>query len=139
MANILGLTVEDIDHAYERRIDMDDTETVKYIDHQIGKAIRKLLGLCPTLARRIANKTVDIDTVKDVVTDAVLRIVRDEDPTIKSESEGGYSYAKNALAASANLWFPDADLAMIGCREASEGFVGSGRLKPRRPWAGWIA
>ncbi|MDO5619275.1 Gp19/Gp15/Gp42 family protein [Kocuria sp.] len=138
MIEIINLTVQDLDAAYEKSIDMEDTDTVDYLQYQLEKATRKLLGKCPTLARRIAAGTVNIDTVKDVVLDAVLRVVRDEDPSIKSESEGGYSYSKNALAVSPNLWFPDGDLEAIGCT-ASDSFIGSGRVKPRRPWAGWMA
>jgi hypothetical protein len=136
MASILTVTVDDLVDAYEGAIDTQDAETQKWLTHQIGKAERALIGECPSLPRRIVAGSVDVELVRDVVVDAVLRLVRDEDPTLKTESENGYSYSKNALSASANIWFPDKDLARIGCKAVDAGFVGTARVSTRAPWAG---
>lgn len=136
MASILSVSVDDLVAAYEGVIDKQDPETQNWLKYQIGKAERALIGECPSLPRRIAAGSVDVELVKDVVVDAVLRLVRDEDPTLKTESENGYSYSKNALSASANIWFPDKDLARIGCKAVDKGFVGTARVSTRAPWAG---
>lgn len=136
MASILMVSVDDLVAAYEGVIDNQDSETQNWLKYQIGKAERALIGECPSLPRRIAAGSVDVDLVRDVVVDAVLRLVRDEDPTLKTESENGYSYSKNALSASANIWFPDKDLARIGCKAVDAGFVGTARVSTRAPWAG---
>lgn len=136
MASILSVAVDDLVTAYEGVIDKQDPETQEWLKHQIGKAERALIGECPSLPRRIAARSVDVELVRDVVVDAVLRLVRDEDPTLKTESENGYSYSKNALSASANIWFPDKDLARIGCKAVDAGFVGTARVSTRAPWAG---
>lgn len=136
MASILSVSVDDLVAAYEGVIDKQDPETQNWLKYQIGKAERALIGECPSLPRRIAAGSVDVDLVKDVVVDAVLRLVRDEDPTLKTESENGYSYSKNALSASANIWFPDKDLARIGCKAVDAGFMGTARVSTRAPWAG---
>lgn len=136
MASILNVSFDDLVAAYEGTIDQDDSVTVQWLEHQIGKAERALIGDCPSLPRRLAAGSVDPALVKDVVVDAVLRLVRDEDPTLKTESENGYSYSKNPLSASANLWFPDKDLARIGCKAVDAGFVGTARVSTRSPWAG---
>ena len=139
MASILTVTVDDLVDAYEGAIDTQDSETQNWLKYQIGKAERALIGECPSLPRRIAAGSVDVELVRDVVVDAVLRLVRDEDPTLKTESENGYSYSKNALSASANIWFPDKDLARIGCKAVDAGFVGTARVSTRAPWAGgWL-
>ncbi|MGX5360085.1 Gp19/Gp15/Gp42 family protein [Kocuria sp. KH4] len=136
MANTLHITVEAVTETYEGDIDLEDEQTVTWLQGQIDKAVRALLGDCPTLLRRWAAKTVDHLLVQDVVVDAVLRVVRDEDPTMKGESESGYSYTKNPLMASGDIWFPDKDLRRIGCKAVEGGFVGKARTKPRQPW-GW--
>ena len=136
MASILSVSVDDLVAAYEGVIDQNDPVTMEWLKHQIGKAERALIGECPSLPRRLASGAVDGELVKDVVVDAVLRLVRDEDPTLKTESENGYSYSKNALSASANIWFPDKDLARIGCKAVDAGFVGTARVSTRSPWAG---
>lgn len=136
MARILNVFVDDLVAAYEGVIDQKDTETMNWLQRQLAKAERALIGECPSLPRRLAAGSVDPGLVQDVVIDAVLRLVRDEDPTLKTESEGGYSYSKNALSASANIWFPDKDLARIGCKAVDAGFVGTARVSTRAPWAG---
>lgn len=136
MANALRIDIDAVANAYEGEIDREDETTVRWLTEQIDKAVRALIGDCPTLLRRLAAKSVDALLVQDVVVDAVLRLVRDEDPTMKSESESGYSYTKNPLTASGDIWFPDKDLRRIGCKAATDGFVGTARVKASRPF-GW--
>lgn len=136
MANTLRIDIDAVAEAYEGEIDREDEQTVRWLTGQIDKAVRALFAECPTLPRRVDAQQIDRLLVQDVVVDAVLRVLRDEDPTIKSESESGYSYTKNALSASGDIWFPEKDLRRLGCTGGAGGFVGTARTKPSRPW-GW--
>ncbi len=121
MTNPLGLTPEDLGDAYEGTLDPSRTA---WYNALIDKAVRRLFGKCPGLQERMASASEDSRaTVADVVLDAVMRVIRNPDPTYESEGEGNYNYKLNKLVASGNLWFPKEDLEVIGC--------GGGTMVPR--------
>lgn len=124
--NDYGLTFNDIAGSYEGELPEDQRE---WVETKIGEAIRLLQGICPKLRDSCSLDHPRADLVRDVVTRAVLRVVRDEDPTLKTESENGYSYSKNALTASGDLWFPEKDLAALRCGPA-KAKIGSAKTAP---------
>ncbi|WP_269929106.1 Gp19/Gp15/Gp42 family protein [Kocuria massiliensis] len=124
------MTFQDVVDSYEGDIPEGDRDL---IERRIEEAFRLLYGMCPVTRRRVEDDTVDRQLVADVVIRAILRLVRDDDPVFKSESENGYSYTKNSLTASGNLWFPDADLTALGCGRASA--VGSAEVRTDRKFA----
>lgn len=107
-----------------------DQELVK---QRLAEAERLLFGLCPS-ARLRAQSEDTLPLVQDVIIRAVLRTLRVENPTMRSESEGNYSYTRDALSASGNLWFPREDLAALGCGSRG-GKVGSTSVRPSQTFA----
>lgn len=88
----------DVREGYEGAIKDD-----RYVQGLINKAERRLarrLGPLDTWASTPAR----IEDVKDVVSSMVQRVLRNEGSINKSESDGDYSYTRDPLAASANLW-----------------------------------
>lgn len=136
MIQTYGLDFRQVREAYEG--DMPD-EQESFVEAKILEAFRLLYGLCP---RSKHVPTWDVDRqglVRDTVIRAVLRVIRDEDPTLKSESENGYSYTKDSLVSSGNLWFPDADLRALGCDPGSNAAgrrIGSVKTRPDPVFAG---
>ena len=59
MANALRIDIDAVANAYEGEIDREDETTVRWLTEQIDKAVRALIGDCPTLLRRLAEKSVD--------------------------------------------------------------------------------
>lgn len=96
------------------------------------------------LAQAIASRGGDLDAlamspsklaiIQDVLENAVARVLRNPEG-LRSESEGDYSYTVNALDASGNVWFPDADLDAV---YAAPSAYGSIRLAvPSRYYQPW--
>ena len=91
------------------------------VEALIGEAIRRLNAYIPHLEEHTASDPRLGELAADVVVRAVARIVRNPAAAAgySSESEGSYSYSiRSALEASADVWFPDADLALLrppGC------------------------
>ena len=120
-------------------------------ERRLQEAENLLFGVCAH-ARRRAETPAGRALVEDIITRAVLRLVRDSSPGYKSETEGNYSYEKDPLTSSGNLWFPEADLAALGCGKAPRAAVGTIRVsanptfantRPRRrnvarPAGGWL-
>ena len=123
------LTADQVAEAYEGDI---PEERMGWVEQKIGETYRLLAGRCPVARRRVEADPADA-LVADVVTRAVLRLVRDDTPLYKSESEDGYSYTKNSLVASGDIWFPDSDLAALGC--GGGGGFGVSRVRPDRLFA----
>jgi hypothetical protein len=77
------------------------------------------------------------DAIKDVVGSMVQRVLRNEGSINKSESDGDYSYTRDPLAASANLWVTAAEWDMLlGPSGPGVGTirVGIPDWSPRRGW-----
>jgi hypothetical protein len=80
----------------------------EYVETKIADAVALILDECPRVASRLAAGTLSITNYRRVVSDVVLRVIRN--PTgVNSESEGGYSYSTSALVASGSLWLTDSD------------------------------
>lgn len=96
VASITDLS--DVREGFEREITDEH-----YVVGLIRKAERRI-------ARRLgpldawANTPQRISDVKDVVASMVQRVLRNEGSIDKAESDGDYSYTRDPLAASANLW-----------------------------------
>lgn len=137
----LGITTEDVDEEVRGALDTTDPEVDAWVSKQINKATRRLLATCPTLESRLRNNQSLADIAKDIVVEAVARMARMDDDAIgiKSESEGEYSYSVDPLTRSGNIWFPDKDLALLGCGTAdTSSFVPrSASLTHNRVWAGF--
>lgn len=131
MANRLGLTSEHLEVAYEGTLDAGRTD---WYNHLLDKAVRQLVGQLPGLAARLDSASVDyVDTVKDVVTDAVLRVIRNPEG-INQEGEGNYSYSRHPTVASGDVWFPEKDLRKIGFGDRDM-VPRTGRVRPTHGWA----
>ena len=116
-SSLIGATPDDVALEVRDTIDTVDGPTNDYLSGQIAKAERRLLATCPTLRNRLATDPHLREIAKDIVVDAVARVARmhPEEVGLKSESEDGYSYTVDPLTKAGNLWFPDKDLALLGC------------------------
>ncbi|MBM4592060.1 hypothetical protein GS454_01370 [Rhodococcus hoagii] len=74
---------------------------------------RKILKRIPDLADKIAAGTVDVEDVKQVEADAVLRLVRNPEGYIQ-ESDGDYSYMLSNEAAKGRLAILDEEWEQLG-------------------------
>ncbi|WP_145012330.1 Gp19/Gp15/Gp42 family protein [Kocuria salsicia] len=132
MANSLNIGLDRVKLEYDGIIPENDED---YVQALVDKGVRVLLADCPGLLARVKSGATDPELAQDAVVDAVLRVLRDDDPTIQSESEGGYSYSKRALAASPDIWYTDRWLARLGCTKGEEAGPGTARVGMRRGWA----
>lgn len=104
-----------------------------YTDDQITKIItraetrlRREIKLRGCDLTQLITDPEMLELVKGILGDAVARTLRGADG-YESESEGDYSYKLRAIEASANVWFPDKDLALI-CPGQAQATVGTIRL-----------
>lgn len=96
-------TIADVALGFETPLDEQDQERARYIDGLIERAERKLaarLGSLDTWATTPER----LAAVKDVVSEMVQKVLRAGGSPMKSESDGGYTYALDPMVASANLW-----------------------------------
>lgn len=136
MSNVLGYVSTDLEASYEGELDLDNLD--EWYQEKLDEAVRLLIRKVPSIVARMAahdpstGAGIDPAFVKDKVVNAVLRVVRDPDSTFKSESEGNYSYQRDPLASSSNIWYTKDELADLGA-----GVV----IKPRTVFAsnryGW--
>lgn len=85
------------------------------VDARLGDIERRILKKVPDLADKITAGTVDVEDVKAVESDAVLRLVRNPDGYIQ-ESDGDYSYMLSSEAASGKLKILDDEWELLGYR-----------------------
>lgn len=111
MSNSLGLDQSILSDRFEGQLNAD---RAKWYNSLVDKAVRKLLALCPGLLQRYNEDLVDKELVADKVADAVLRVVRNPGG-YTNESQGNYSYGMNQRVASGDIWYPDNELAELGC------------------------
>ena len=135
MSNILGYVSTDLEASYEGELDLDNLD--EWYQEKVDEAVRLLIRKVPSVVSRMAsyNPTtgagLDPAFVKDKVIGAVLRVLRDPEG-IQSETEGNYSYKRNPIVASGNIWYTKDELADLGVNRA---------VKPRTVFAsnryGW--
>jgi hypothetical protein len=136
MSNVLGYVSTDLETPYEGELDLENLD--EWYQDKIDEAVRLLIRKIPNLVARIASHDASTSTgldplfVKDKVMGAVLRVLRDPEG-ISEESEGNYSYKRNPVVASANIWYTKDELADLGVTSKAD--------KPRTVWAstryGW--
>lgn len=137
MSNVLGYVSTDLEGPYEGELDLDNLDD--WYQEKIDEAVRLLIRKAPNLVARMTSYDpttgvgLDPEFVRDKVIGAVLRVVRDPDG-IESETEGNYSYKRNPIVASANIWYTKDELADLGISV-------SATVKPRTVFAstryGW--
>lgn len=137
MANVLGYVSTDLEASYEGELDLENLD--EWYQEKIDEAVRLLLRKAPTIVSRMAaynpetGEGIDPLFVKDKVIGAVMRVIRDPEG-MQSETEGNYSYKRNPIVASGNIWFTKDELADLGITTATT-------AKPRTVWAttryGW--
>jgi hypothetical protein len=131
MANILDLTWLDLEAGYEGEL---DPERDAYYDRKLDQAVRLLFNTCASLKRRMDAGEVDVDSIKDVVFDAVYRVLRNP-LGIKKEGEGDYDYEVSPTVASGDVWFTDKDYKSIGCGKDKPPVAKTVRSKLTPGWA----
>lgn len=103
--------------------------TPEFISLAISRALVTLKGKCPNVAYALNHQDeADPDylfLVKSVIVDAVVRLVNDDRSGFLSEKESSYEYTRDRLAASSNIWFPEADLEALGCGKHANYAYGS--------------
>lgn len=124
--NLLSISPDEVNDELRGTLDMNDLAAMAWLDSQLAKAERKLFALCPDTETRIRQgdaRTIAI--AKDLLIEAVARVARvaPEAVGFRSESEDGYSYSVDPLSRAGNIWFPDADLAQLGCGAKASGFT----------------
>lgn len=139
---ILAITPEEVQYELRGTLDMNDAGVSEWVMTQIEKAERRLFAQCPqtkTLVER--EDTATAEMAKDIIIEAVARVARTkaDEVGIKSESEDGYSYTVDPLTRAGNIWFPDKDLALLGCGVAGDVFMPrSASLARGTIWSGGI-
>lgn len=129
--NVFNFGIDKVRLKFDGVIESEDEE---YVQSLVDEAVRILLADCQGLRTRVESGKVDKDLVEDAVKDAVLRVLREDEPTLKSESEDGYSYTKNALATSPDIWITDKWLKRLGCEGNAEAGPRSARARVRSGW-----
>lgn len=125
-APLLDIPLEDLSAELRGELDTNDKAVATWAQYMLEKAERKLFALCPSAESRVRQGNArTIAIAKDLVIEAVARVAR-VDPAavgLRSESEHGYSYTVDPLTRAGNIWFPDADLAQLGCGAKASGFT----------------
>ena len=105
MAVVLpDVTYDDVVDSYEGD-DPTELGSQRYIEKMIRKSIGRLKSRFGTrISRRLQSGALDVDTFKDTVAEAVLRIARNPEG-FRMEQEGNYQYQLNTAVAAGYLWF----------------------------------
>lgn len=117
MSNDLGYVSTDLEASYEGELDLDNLD--EWYQEKIDEAVRLLFRKIPTIQSRIASGALDPLFVRDKVLGAVMRVLRDPEG-IQSETEGNYSYKRNPIVASGNIWYTKEELADLGVVKADK-------------------
>jgi len=92
-------TVPDVQSRLERELEPDEATLV---EARLGDAERLILARIPDLDQKIIDGQIDIDAVKQVEADAVIRLVRNPAGYVQ-ESDGSYTYMLSREAALGRL------------------------------------
>jgi hypothetical protein len=137
MANPLGYVSTDLVPKYEEELDFDNLD--EWYQEKVDEAVRLLLRKGPNLIARMAaynpatGAGIDPAFVKDKVMGSVMRVLRDPEG-LKSETEGNYSYERNPIVASGNIWFTKEELADLGIGAAVSHIPRTVFAKTRYGW-----
>ncbi len=117
------------------RVDVSDFDP-NYLDGKLGEVVDQIKSRWGSVvASRLASGTLTERLFKAVVVRVAAREFGNEDG-FKSESEGQYSYERNALVASGYLWFSDIDERDLTGRVAPKRAGRAGTATVRRQ-PGW--
>lgn len=92
-----------------------DAAEAAMVDRRLDQVERIILRRIPDLAGQTEAGQIDADDVRDVMAEAVLRVVRNPDG-IYSESDGSYTYTKSAAAADNSLRLTAEEWQTLGVR-----------------------
>ena len=99
-----------------------DAETVALIEVRLGDVERMIKRRITDLAAQISAGDIDVEDVKQVEADAVLRLVRNPDGYL-SESDGNYTYMLKSELASGKLEITSEEWEILGVRRARTSFL----------------
>ena len=103
------MTYASVDDVAARWARTPDDEQAALIEIRLADVERKIKRRIPDLAAKITAGTIDVEDVKQVEADTVLRLVRNPEGYL-SETDGNYTYmlqqgaAPGALTISADDW-----------------------------------
>lgn len=108
----------------------DDT----WVQSLIDRAERLLISRRRSIPGRVASGALDVDNVRDAVSNAVLRVARNPEG-FERESEGTYSYGQHRDVAAGKLYFTGDDYALVdqGATGVGFGSIRVGIPAHRRP------
>lgn len=87
--------------------------TQQYLESKIGAAVRRADSRWRArIDARLASGDLDPEAYRDVICDAVARIIRNPEG-FQTEADGGYSYGRRPTVASGDLWFTQDDVATL--------------------------
>ncbi len=89
------------------------TEETTLVGIRLADAERMIRRSIPDLAAKVGDETIDVEDVKQVEADAVLRLVRNPEGLL-SEGDGNYQYQVLRDIASGKLEIPPADWETLG-------------------------
>lgn len=111
-----------------------DASDQNLVNPLIARAERKLAARLGNLTIWAGSNPDRIAAIKDVVSEMVQRVLRSGGSAFKSESDDGYSYTIDPVAASASLWVTDSNWEQLVGPQTGVGF-GSARLTVPQ-WSG---
>lgn len=142
MKDLLRISPDEVNEELRHSLDANDAATLAWVSNMLSKAERKLFALCPAARWKVAQgDSQAIAIARDLVIEAVARVARVDPDSVgyRSETEESYSYTVDPLTRSGNLWFPDTDLAQLGCGHKTQGVIPrSARLARGTGWHGGL-
>lgn len=100
---------DDVREGFDRDVPGSSDEYVLGLIRKAERRLARRLGPLVEWAHTEARR----EDVRDVVSSMVQRVLRNDGSINKSESDGDYSYTRDPLAASANLWVTDDEWAQL--------------------------
>lgn len=88
-------------------------EETDLVELRIAQAERLILRRIPDLADKIASGEIDVEDVKTVVCEAVLRVARNPDGYVQ-ESDGNYSYMVATGSNAGRLYITEDEWELLG-------------------------
>lgn len=107
----------DVAARWGKAVDDLDPEIVALIEVRLGDVERKIKRAIPDLEAQITAGTIDVEDVKQVESDAVLRLARNPDGYL-SETDGNYTYMLRSDLSSGTLDIPPEDWETLGVKRS---------------------
>ena len=123
------ITTQDVLASFEGTLE-ETGMSLEWLQARLEEAVLLLRKQCPN-AKSIMDNAYpdpeDLALIRIIISRAIHRLLRDDAPGYQSETESGYTYVKNPQEVSSNLWYPDKDLALLGCKPGAKA-IGTARL-----------